>query len=45
MDTCCTPLVIDLFLLCHEGVFMLSLFDNYNCCKVIDTINFVKLFF
>ena len=38
MGTYCAPLVADLFLLCYERDFMLSLSDNYQT-DIIETFN------
>ena len=38
MGTYCVSLVADLFLLCYERVFMLSLSDN-NQADVVEAIN------
>ena len=38
MDTCCAPLVADLFLICYERDFMLSLSDN-NQTDIIQAFN------
>ena len=38
MDTCCAPLVADLFLFCYERDFMLSLSEN-NQTDIIEAFN------
>ena len=41
MGTNCDPLVVDLFLLCYERDFMLSLSDN-NQADVVETYNSIS---
>ena len=41
MGTICAPLVADLFLLCHERDFILSLSDD-NQADVIEALNFTS---
>ena len=41
MGTNCAPLVADLFLLCYERVFMMSLSDD-NQAVVIDAFNTIS---
>ena len=38
MGTSCTPLVVDLFLFCYEGDFMMSLSGNLEA-EIIETFN------
>ena len=44
MGTNCAPLVADLFLFCHERVFMLSLSDN-NQTDIIEAFNSTSRYF
>ena len=44
MDTNCAPLVVDLFLLCYERDFTMSLFDD-NQAYIIDALNTTSRYF
>ena len=44
MGTKCAPLVVDLFLFCYEGDFIIFLFDDEEA-NVIDSVNSTSRYF